>query len=409
MSFQQGLSGLNAASVQLETIGNNISNSNTVGFKAARTEFADMYGNSIYGIANTSPGIGVRVSGVTQNMGNGNVTTTGRSLDMAISNNGFFIMKQPNGNVSYSRNGQFQVDQSGYIVNNGNFLQGWSADANGQIVNGPVSNIQLSNANIAPSPTTKMSIPLQLNSNDPIPTGGAFDPTKSTTYNWQNTQTVYDTLGNPHQMTFYYVKGASSGTPPTTPWTVYPYVDGAAATSPASYALNFSSTGVLNNPTGMTVTFPTTNGSSTPQSVAMNFTGSTALNQSYGTSPVTQDGSATGTLTGVSVASNGIIQATYSNGKTNTIGQVALATFVNPQGLQSNGGNLWSQSYNSGPATVNQPNSGNAGSLQSGAVESSNVDLTGELVNMINAQRFYQANAQTIKTQDTLVQTLLSI
>ncbi|UGA38282.1 flagellar hook-basal body complex protein [Chromobacterium haemolyticum] len=224
MGFQQGLSGLNAASTQLDTIGNNVANANTVGFKSSRTEFADMYGNTLYGIATTTPGIGVKVAAVTQNMSNGNVTTTGRSLDLAINNGGFFTVAQPDGTLSYTRNGQFQINNQGYVVNNGNFLQGWQADAAGNITQGPVSKIQLNSNLVSPQATTKATLGVNLDSRSTVPTVTPLDPTNSSSYNWSNTNTVYDSLGNPHQVTMYYVAGAPTATGRT--WTATAYVDG---------------------------------------------------------------------------------------------------------------------------------------------------------------------------------------
>ncbi|AXE32199.1 flagellar hook protein FlgE [Chromobacterium phragmitis] len=412
MGFQQGLSGLNAASVQLDTIGNNVANANTVGFKSSRTEFGDLYGNSLYGITATTPGIGVQVQAVTQNMGNGNLDSTGRSLDLAINNAGFFIMGLPNGTQAYTRNGQFQVNSSGYLVSSaGNYLQGWTADANGNIAEGPVGKLQLAATSISPKATTKLSMPVQLNSSSKTPTVAPINnPANPNSYNWPNSQIVYDSLGNSHQMTFYYSLTNSAATGNT--WTVNAYVDGNAATSPANFTLNFDTSGNLTGFTPVPITFTTAplNGAAIPQTVTLDYTNSTQIAQtSAALNPVIQDGSAPGTLQGINISADGLIQASFSNSQTKSIGRVALANFVNPQGLQDVGGNLWVQTGNSGAYTINRPGAGNTGTLSSGQVEDSNVNLTNELVSMITAQRYYQANAQTIKTQDTLVQTLLNI
>lgn len=414
MGFQQGLSGLNAASTQLDTIGNNVANANTVGFKGSRTEFADMYGSSLYGISTTTPGIGVKVAAVTQNMSNGNITPTGRSLDLAINNGGFFTVAQPDGTLAYTRNGQFQVNNQGYVVNNGNFLQGWQADASGNVTQGPVGKLQLNTNLVSPKPTTQATLGLNLDSRKASPTVTPLDPTNSATYNWSNTNTVYDSLGNPHQVTMYYIAGAATTTGRT--WTATAYVDGSPAnnTSPNSntFSMVFDTSGVLTTPGPFNVNFTPVpvNGSAVPQTVAFKFNGSTQTGQDFGvTTPPIIDGFAPGSLKSVNISASGIVQATFTNGQTKTIGQIALANFINPQGLQSKGNNLWSQTFDSGSASYNVPGTGNTGTIQSGAVEDSNVDLTSELVNMITAQRYYQANAQTIKTQDTLVQTLLNI
>ncbi|MDF0605027.1 flagellar hook protein FlgE [Neisseriaceae bacterium TC5R-5] len=410
MGFQQGLSGLNAASTQLDTIGNNIANANTYGFKSSRSEFADIYGNTLYGIARTSPGIGVRVAAITQNMSNGNVSTTGRSLDIAINNSGYFTVARPDGTLAYTRNGQFQVSNQGYIVNDGNQLQGWQADSAGVVTQGQLTNLRLDTNLISPEASTKGTIGINLDSRVSPPTVTPLDPTNASSYNWANTNTVYDSLGNPHQVTLYYVAGTPTATGNS--WTATAYVDGSPATTPNTYSLDFNTSGVLTNTTPFNITFTPNpvNGSAIPQTVALSFTGSTQVGQNFGvTTPPTIDGFAPGTLKGINISSTGIVQATFTNGQTKTIGQIALANFINQQGLQPIGDNLWSQTFDSGAASYNAPGSGNVGTVQAGALEDSNVDLTGELVNMITTQRYYQANAQTIKTQDTLVQTLLNI
>ncbi|POZ60829.1 flagellar hook protein FlgE [Chromobacterium alticapitis] len=413
MGFQQGLSGLNAASVQLDTIGNNIANANTVGFKSSRTEFADLYGRSLYGLSATTPGLGVQVAAVTQNMTGGNLDTTGRSLDLAINNSGFFIMGQTDGTLAYTRNGQFQVNSQGYIVNNaGNFLQGWTADNAGNVAQGPVGKLQLTNTSIPPTPTSKLNMAVQLDSTKTPPVDAPVNnPADPKSYTWSNNQTIYDSLGNSHQLTLYYSTGNPTAAGNT--WSVSAYVDGAAvsAPNPNTFNLSFNTSGVLTNnaPVALTFTPAALNGAAVPQTVTVDFTHSTQIAQTSGTLSATQDGAAPGTLTGISIGSTGLIQATFSNSQTKTIGQVALATFPNPQGLQDIGGNMWQQTGNSGGPTNNAPGSGNTGTIASGQVEDSNVNLTNELVNMITAQRYYQANAQTVKTQDTLIQTLLNI
>ncbi|MBM2884218.1 flagellar hook protein FlgE [Chromobacterium amazonense] len=423
MGFQQGLSGLNAASVQLDTIGNNVANASTVGFKSSRTEFGDLYGQTLYGITATTPGIGVQVQGITQNMTSGNIETTGRSLDLAINNSGFFIVQTPNGTQAYTRNGEFQVNNQGYIVGtSGNYLQGWTANAAGGISYGPVGKLQLTNTSISPVPTSKLSLAVQLNSNSTTPTGTGIppynNPAVSTSYNWSNNQTVYDSLGNSHQMVFYYTLTSQAATGNT--WTVNAYVDGNQVTSTGTYplTLGYNTNGLLSTvngaapgavPLSFTIAPPNGSSASTSQTVNVNFANSTQIAQQSATLSATQDGIAPGTLQSINISSNGTIQASFSNSQTKTIGQVALANFVNPQGLQAMGGNLWSETNNSGTPTTNVPGTGNTGTLSAGQVEDSNVNLTNELVNMITTQRYYQANAQTVKTQDTLIQTLLNI
>jgi flagellar hook protein FlgE len=412
MGFQQGLSGLNSASSQLDTIGNNVSNASTVGFKSSRTEFSDLFSTSFYGVASTSAGIGSQVNAVTQSFSAGNITPTGRSLDLAINNNGFFIVRQnptsTTGSLAYTRNGQFQVDKDGYIVNGNDRLQGWMAN-NGVVTQGPVTDLKLQTNLISPAATTKVTMGVNVDSRLTTPTVTPLDPTNTNTFNWSNAAQVYDSLGNQHNLTLYYVKGTATTT--GTPWTVTAYVDGSPATTPNTYTMNYDTSGNLTNTTPFSVTYSPTpvNGSSSPVTLSIDYTGSTQVAQASGTPTETVDGYAPGTLSSMNIDTHGNIMASFSNGQNKVIGQVALATFTNSQGLQNEGGNRWQQTLSSGVPAYNAPGSGNAGTVQSQALEDSNVDLTSELVNMITAQRFYQANAQTIKTEDTLMQTIINL
>lgn len=412
MGFQQGLSGLNSASSQLDTIGNNVSNASTVGFKSSRTEFGDLFSTSFYGVANTSAGIGSQVNAVTQSFSAGNITPTGRSLDLAINNNGFFIVRQnptsTTGSLAYTRNGQFQVDKDGYIVNGNDRLQGWMAN-NGVVTQGPVTDLKLQTNLISPAVTTKVTMGVNVDSRLLPPTVTPLNPTNTNSFNWSNAAQVYDSLGNQHNLTLYYVKGTATTT--GTPWTVTAYVDGSPASGTNTYTMNYDTSGNLTNTTPFSVTFSPTpvNGSSAPVTFTVDYTGSTQVAQASGTPTETVDGYAPGTLSSMNIDTHGNIMASFSNGQNKVIGQVALATFTNSQGLQNEGGNRWQQTLSSGVPAYNAPGSGNSGTVQSQALEDSNVDLTSELVNMITAQRFYQANAQTIKTEDTLMQTIINL
>ncbi len=416
MGFQQGLSGLSAASKQLDVIGNNVANANTVGFKESRAEFADMYATSFYGVQSTSAGIGVNVAAVTQAQTQGNITPTTRSLDLAINNNGFFVVKAgatsaTNTGATYvTRNGQFQVDQFGYIVNtNGDRLQGWTAASSGVVTQGPVGDLQLQTSLISPKVTSAVGMGVNLDSRMSAPTVATLDPTNTNSFNWSNATTVYDSLGNPHNLTLYYQKSAPTAT--GTNWTTTAYVDGNPATAPNSFTLNFNTNGALTTTAKFPVTFTPApvNGSAVPVTLNIDYAGSTQYGQNPGTTALTNDGYAPGTLRAINIDKTGVIQATYTNSQTRTIGQVALANFTNPQGLQPSGNNHWVETYSSGPMQINAPGSGTAGLIQSSAVEDSNVDLTSELVNMITAQRYYQANAQTVKTEDQILQTLINL
>ncbi len=418
MGFQQGLSGLNASSKNLEVIGNNIANANTYGAKVARAEFSDVYANALGGSSNVI-GIGTTLSAVAQQFTQGNVTSTDNPNDIAINGGGFFEVTSPTGALSYTRNGQFKVDNAGYIVNNqAQRLMGYPANAAGVIIPGTASALQMPTAGIKPAVTTSIKMEMNLDSRlgVTLPAAGApIDFANPSTYNNATSQTVYDAKGQDVALTYYFQKAgpdtwnvyvAANGVPISTaggnpaPSTQITFpTNGGAPTAPAgTVAINIPS---VTNAVGAT-TVPITG-------IALGVGGATQYGSQFGVTDLKQDGYASGQLIGVQFESNGVINARYSNGQTKPAGQLELATFRNPQGLQPQGGNSWTRTVASGDPVVGTPGSGNLGVLQAGALEESNVDLTGELVDMITAQRIYQANAQTIKTQDQILQTIVNL
>ena len=413
MGFQQGLSGLNAAAKSLDVIGNNVSNANTVGFKQSQAQFADVYANAQGGSTGASTGIGVKVSAVAQRFGQGGVTSTGNPLDMAISGQGFFQLTN-NGAVSYSRNGQFQLDQNGFIVNaQGRMLTGYPVNPlTGIIATGSTGPLQLPTAAISPLPTTTSQVGVNLDSREAVPATAVFNPTDPTSYNRSTAMTIYDSLGNNHIATLYFQKAAL---PAVNTWNAFMTVDNLPAAGTSLGPLTFSSAGLLTAPLGPplgTITVPPityTNGATSPQPMTMNFAASTQFGAPFGVNALNQNGYTSGQLNGFSTSADGTIMGRYTNGQSQALGQVLLVNFTNPQGLQSLGNNEWSSTSTSGQPLAGVPGSSSLGILQSGATEDSNVDLTAELVNMITAQRIYQANAQTIKAQDTLLQTITNL
>lgn len=414
MGFQQGLSGLSAASTTLDVIGNNIANSSTVGYKSSTSQFADVYATSLYGVGGLQVGIGTKVADVQQKFTQGNVSVTNSPLDIAISGEGFFRMDQ-SGVISYTRNGQFQLDKDGYIVNSSSQrLTGYIADTTGAINGGTPVAIQVSLAPSPPQATTTARMDFNLDSTSDI-IAGAIDPTDSTTYNNSTSITVYDEQGNAQGLVLYFQKSASNN------WDVDGYVNGTQVDlNPAgagnSMTLQYNTDGTILNINGaaaasQTITVPAAvlNSGAADLSFALNFTNTTQYGSTFGTSFVNQDGYSSGRIAGMSVDKEGVIQGSYTNGQTRTLGQVVLTSFLNPNGLQSIGNNQWVETAASGQPSVGTPGSGTLGFVQSGAVEESNVDMTAELVNLIVAQRSYQANAQTVKAQDQILQTLVNL
>ena len=419
MSFQQGLSGLNATSKNLQVIGNNIANANTFGTKVSRAEFADMYASALNGAGATNVGIGTKLASVAQQFTQGNIKTTENPMDLSINGAGFFQVGDGTSPVTYTRNGQFKVDREGYIVNNAALrLMGYAADAEGQIQPGLAVALQLPTGGVAPRTTTEMEFELNLDSRSAVtaPSGGAaIDFNDADTYNNATSLTVYDVQGREVALTYYFQKTGEET------WNVFATANGVTVAGtdgdpqPVT-TLTFAADGSApTDPVGrISIDIPGTSRAdgSTTQPIAgvqLDLTAATQFGSPFGVTDVQQDGFAAGQLTAIVVENNGIIMARYSNGQSRPAGQIEIANFRNPQGLQPLGDNQWARTFASGDAVVGVPGDGNLGILQAGALEESNIDLTGELVNMIVAQRIYQANAQTIKTQDQVLQTLVNL
>jgi flagellar hook protein FlgE len=511
MSFQQGLSGLNGAAKSLDVIGNNIANASTVGFKGSQAQFADVYANSLNGAGGNQAGIGTKVSQIAQQFTQGNIESSANPLDIAINGAGFFRTTVA-GATQYSRNGQFSLDKDGFMVNaQGAKLTGYSASSTGLILSGSPIPLQINTADLKPVATTRVDTELNLDSGSATPTTTPFNAADPTSYNKQTPIDIYDTLGNPHVMSSYYVRtsaghwdvyvandgteitnlkvaAAAQGTgapfaavnaaraawataaaavpqvPATTAAALSAYATqannlvvaaaaaaGATATQQAAITaaatssgntvgntpdqvdkdiaaavtvpavavghLDFDSSGALSTALMFPQTLPLTvalpifpaTGAAPMLSVNLGFAGTTQYGAATSEKKSTQDGYTAGHLQRFSANADGIILGQYSNGQSHALGQIVLANFANPNGLAALGNNAWAETSASGVPLVGTPNSGSLGVLQSSAVENSNVDLTAELVNMITAQRVYQANAQTIKTQDSVLQTLVNL
>ena len=419
MSFQQGLSGLNASSKNLEIIGNNIANANTFGAKASRAEFADVYAAALNGAGANSVGIGTSMAAVAQQFTQGAITTSDNPMDLAINGAGFFQITDGKSPVQYSRNGQFKVDRDGFIVNAfGKQLMGYAADGLGVIQPGQAVPLQLPTGGVAPKPTARMDIQMNLDSrvraSVPV-SGAAIDFNDAATYNNATSLTLFDAKGQEVALTYYFQKVS------TDTWNVFATANGESvlgtpgAPDPISTIVFAADGSAPTLPVGpITFTVPASVNSAGANTleltnIILNAGGATQFGSAFSVTDLRQDGFSSGQLVAIAIENNGVITARYSNGQSRPAGQIEVATFRNPQGLQPSGNNAWSRTFASGDPVTGVAGDGNLGVLQSGALEESNVDLTGELVQMITAQRIYQANAQTIKAMDQVLQTLVNL
>lgn len=623
MAFNTGLSGLRAASVDLDVTGNNIANASTVGFKGSRAQFGDLYANGFLGSGANPVGSGVQVQDVKQSFGQGNISFTDNGLDLAINGDGFFVLNN-GGEVRYSRAGQFGIDKDGFVTNNQNMrVQGFQADQDGNL-SGIRGDLQVDASNLAPRRTTDVQSELNLDSREgvlevsgttfqtvqpaanttvnaqtltialadgtseniaipagstardiaellnqqddvsasarteytlpvgeiqagetvtvqgtdfDIPAGEAdpigwlqdainnsplnssvnatvtqdasgnpeflrliesrgnnlsvayqaaagavndvqvgslnttlpvdaaltsdgpllagattdtfrtntFDPSDQRTYNHATSFNVYDSLGNSHELTQYFVKEPVSGGGNV--WAMYVQIDGEDVGDPpavngeasrARYELQFNVDGTLQSidgdpngevlisnwtpldsngePNGADGPLLTANGATTPvpepptsSNFAINLAETTQFGSAFGVTDQRQNGYTTGRLSGLDVSDTGVLFARYTNGQSDTLGQVALASFRNTDGLAPVGATTWVETFDSGQPIIGQPDTGTLGSIKASSVEESNVDLSAELVNLIIAQRNYQANAKTIETSDAVTQTIINL
>ena len=419
MSFSQAVSGLNAASSNLDVIGNNIANSATAGFKSSTIAFADMF-------AGSNVGLGTKVAAVIQNFGDGSTTSTSRGLDVALSGNGFFRMTDASGGVFYSRNGQFTLDANRNLVNTqGLNVSGYPASGTPPTIQTGANPVALSipTTQMGARATTTATQVANLNSTSTTPSVTTFDKSNVDSYNAKTTMTVYDTQGNDHQLDMYYIKTADNT------WTVHMVdsttgneVGNTAGGDSLGYQMQFDANGKLTQVGKITATGVADTSASLANLVVGGTNGAAGMNislsmlgslqQNTGATTFgnpTQDGYQPGDLTSYTINDDGTITGTYSNQKTQLLGQIVLASFSNPEGLKSEGDNVWSATSSSGQAAVGLAGTGTYGNLTSGALEASNVDMSKELVNMIVAQRNYQANSQTIKTQDQILNTLVNL
>ena len=404
MAFGISLSGLAASQMDLDVTANNIANSESTGFKQSRTEFAELFSSSLQGVSSLQTGNGARVSNIAQQFGQGNIRNTSNSLDLAINGTGFFAVSS-GGALQYTRAGAFSTDNAGYVVNSSlQRLQVYPSLGNGAFNTSQMTDLQLLTAQNAPAATTAAVSIFNLPANATQPASATFNPADPTSYNNATSLTVFDSLGAAHTATLYFVKTAT-----VNQWSVNMQIDGTAVGTAQTLAYN--NTGALTTPAAGALNFgaytPTTGAA--PFTVDFNVAQTTQYGSNFSTSSITQDGYTTGQLTGITVDSTGIVQANFTNGQSTPLGQVALVSFANTQGLQKLDSTTWAETFASGQPVNSTAGSSGIGVLQSGALEASNVDITKQLVNMIVAQRNYQSNAQMISTEKNITQTIIDM
>ncbi|MCX4187354.1 flagellar hook protein FlgE [Methylophaga sp. OBS4] len=422
MSFNTALTGLNAATADLNVKSNNIANVNTTGFKGSRAEFADVYAVSAFGSSNTAIGSGVVLNNVAQQFEQGNLEFTDNSLDLAISGQGFFALapSQSSGEVIYTRAGAFGIDSDGFVVNSsGQFLRTFPVNSDGTVSSTSMSSttpLQLPSAAGVPQATANVDLAANLPSTAAdIAAATAIDPTDPTTYTNSTSVTVYDSLGNEHIVTLYYQKTDAA----SNQWNVDAYInepDGLGASQTqlgTTKVLDFDPlTGGSLSTTPSDQTYSITSldsGAATPQAIVIDYAGTTQNSGGFTVTSLTQDGFTTGRLSGLDISSDGLVKATYTNGQSTPLGKIALANFPNPQGLKQIGNTAWRETIDSGEVLAGEAGTGSFGLIQSGALEASNIDLTKELVGLITAQRNFQANSKAIETNNAITQTIINL
>ena len=409
MPFRIALSGLNAAQSDLNVTANNVANTATNGFKGSRAEFADLFAVSLQGVSSNSSGNGVRVSNVAQQFAQGNIEFTESNLDLAISGQGLFVLSD-SGALSYSRAGAFQADRNGYVVNAAQQrLQVYPPLGAGGFNTGGLSDLRLQTTDAAPQASSEVEYVLNLPANAVPPATTPFDPNDPNTFNQATSLTLFDSLGAAHTGTLYFTKTANDNE-----WNTRLYIDGApvdGGVPGASITMQYTNVGALTAPVGGLANFPpyTPATGAADMDVSVDLSRSTQFGANFAVNSVTQDGFTTGRLIGIDINETGIVQARFTNGRSQALGQIAIANFSNVQGLQQRGNTQWAETFASGQALRGQAGNSGFGLVQSGALEASNVDITEELVKMITAQRNFQANAQMISTADQVTQSIINI
>lgn len=417
MSFGIALSGLDAAQSSLDVTANNIANSATTGFKSSTSEFSEVFSASTQGLSQTQIGGGVNLTAVQQEFSQGNIENTGNSLDLALNGSGFFTVSQ-DGALQYTRAGSFHTDSNGNVINDqGQFLQVYAPTSNGSFNTTSLVNLQIPSGESAPQATTSSTIDWNLPADATAPPDANFSPTDSNSYNQSTSVTVYDSLGAAHTASFYFVS-TGAGT-----WNVYQTIDGTQVNANADpVQLTYSSSGALqavsdagagtNTQKVSFGVYPAAGNLSTggkPLNITYNFADTTQYGQTFDVTSEQQNGYTTGQLSGVSVSASGVVQTNYTNGQSVSLGQVAVANFPDQEGLQQIANTNWVSTFTSGQPVYGAAGGAGYGTIESGALEDSNVNITAELVNMITAQRAFQANSEMISAENQITQNVMGI
>ena len=407
MSFRIALSGLAAAQASLDVTANNIANANTTGFKQSRAEFTDVYATAFGSIGSLDTGAGVRLAQVSQLFNQGNIDFTGNALDLAVNGEGFYVLNDQGSSV-YSRAGAFSVDRDGYVVNvNGQRLQAYPA-LNSQgtsFSTASLGDLQLLASTTPPNPTSTADISLNMDANTAQLGPGAIDTADPSTYNYSTSVVTYDSLGQPHTSALYFRRIDTAART----WDVALEVDGDNTQTTTVNSLAFDDLGQLTSAQPVNFGAYDPGNGAAVMNVDFDFSGTTQYGSGFAVNNLFQDGYATGRLSGLDIDESGVVLARFSNGQTAAMGKIALANFANPQGLSPLGDSTWGDSFQAGDQRLGEPGAGSFGFIQSGALETSNVEITEELVSLITAQRSFQANAQVISAADTVTQTVINI
>jgi flagellar hook protein FlgE len=429
MTLQTALSGLLGAQTGLNTVSNDLANASTTAYKSQTALFEDIYPAG----ASDVSGIGTATEAISSDFTQGDLDATGNPLDAAIQGNGYFVINS-NGTQQYTRDGAFQLNSDGQMVtSNGATLMGYSQAANGSLGStlGPIT---VNTGAMPANATSTLGLTLNLNSGDAvIPATTAFSPTNAASYDESTSVVTYDSLGNANRVGLYFVQNPAVGTAMPT-WSVYAQPEtatgaavGAAPTTPMA-TLTFTSSGALapytpavaysagppvinaapaiNPPTTLDVNWG--NGSA-PSAIAFNLTGTTVGAQDFAVAGLTNNGYAPGSYSGTTIAANGQVQSTYSNGQVLSAGTIGIANFINQEGLTPVSGNIFSATQTSGQPVMNAPGSGLAGTLSGGNLEASNASTSSLLVSLIQYQQAYQANTSVIQTEQSDSQRLIQI